>query len=34
MQQALFTSIEKGYPPNQIEEILNKDPKRYKQIIS
>ncbi|CAD8111944.1 unnamed protein product [Paramecium primaurelia] len=29
MQQVLFTFIEKGYPPNRIEEILNKDPKKY-----
>ncbi|CAD8208077.1 unnamed protein product [Paramecium pentaurelia] len=29
MQQSLFTSIEKGYSPNKIEEILDKDPKKY-----
>ncbi|CAD8112329.1 unnamed protein product [Paramecium sonneborni] len=29
MQQALFTSIEKGYSSDRIEEILNKDPKKY-----
>ncbi|CAD8194203.1 unnamed protein product [Paramecium octaurelia] len=29
MQQALFTSIEKGHSSNIIEEILNKDPKKY-----
>ncbi|CAD8207098.1 unnamed protein product [Paramecium octaurelia] len=29
MQQLLFSLIEKGFPPNIIEEILNKDPKKY-----
>ncbi|CAK91071.1 unnamed protein product (macronuclear) [Paramecium tetraurelia] len=34
MQQALFTSIEKGHSSNIIEEILNKDPKKYIHIIN
>ncbi|CAD8109545.1 unnamed protein product [Paramecium primaurelia] len=33
MQQSLFTSIEKGYSPDKIKEILDKDPKKYTLII-